>query len=277
MKLLLTLFVLTLSFQTITAKTCTIERDFDPKTLKRLAKAMGYKSGDWVAKALGSQEYTVNIVHSEKRNRYLVLLGEYHMKRMKAHKLGKKVLSRFKYRMLEGVPRPEYSKIDSIIDGLTKNKGLKNLNKKLLNSKNLMRLSTFRFFDSTIRTAQEDDLTFRPDTKFAVSYDDKIVREYAETSVTQPSDVIRILGEVPEWAKSGHINLPLEVGALAIFAAASAPLHWNCPRSGRSDRTTTPSSAGNPASANAEETISVRVSVSDGMGSLSCFRIARLF
>ena len=55
-------------------------------------------------------------------------------------------------------------------------------------------------------------------------------------------------------------------GALAIFAAASAPLHWNCPRSGRSDRTTAPSAAGRPASTKAAETISVRLSVNEGIG-----------
>ena len=50
------------------------------------------------------------------------------------------------------------------------------------------------------------------------------------------------------------------------FAAANAPLHWNCARSGRSDGITCPNFAGSPSAANAADAIALNSATSAVMG-----------
>jgi len=53
--------------------------------------------------------------------------------------------------------------------------------------------------------------------------------------------------------------------AFACFAAASAPLHWNCARSGRSETLTVPRPEANPSASNAPPTMADNSAVSDVM------------
>ena len=185
---------------TVFSKTCNLKDGFDEETIQ-LLKTADELAVRGILKQVASTEYEVTIVHSEKENRFVTFLGEIHIKKAKASKLGKKILSKFKYRFLEGVPSWEANDIAP----------------KLKFQFLLMRILTLRFAQSTIHAAakSKDALTIGLGNSEQIRVRKKKRErfDYSER-IQYPETVISAYKQYSDIHRPSYVNFPLEAGEI---------------------------------------------------------------
>lgn len=91
-----------------------LSEHFTAAELKSFQKAKSLISYDAIK--TGEHEYALEVLYSQANQKFLVLLGEVHLKTEQAAAIGKEVLSHFKLRGVELVPKNESKRMSSGFD-----------------------------------------------------------------------------------------------------------------------------------------------------------------
>ena len=194
---LMTLLALFFVF-TAQSRECDLSKGLSKSQIKVLKKAQKLKRVGPNRSLFGKHVYKVDIL-SDSYDRFIVLLGEAHIKGIRSSRLGKKVVKNFNLRMLEGIPKDEAEYIEENNDQLDDALGWKRV---------LASLLTFNIKGSTITEAQKRGLTFLPGYQGILLNRDVI----AEVKTNTASEVLRYLKNLNQNTERG-LNLPLEVGS----------------------------------------------------------------
>ncbi len=210
MKLLLLIITTIVTFNSY-ASQCNYSDYFSSAQLKALDNANNYYSKDWLSKILnlmddlGDHEFTIAVLHNPSLDKYLVLLGEFHIKGRKASKLGRKLVNTFDYRLFELVPSREAPKskisLASFISPITS-------------------VASGRIFDSTIFDLILKGLTVLPRQSNPVLLDGYSITNFKNTAANNVSTVLDIYNTIVNKSSItlDHVNLPLEVGKELIYS-----------------------------------------------------------
>ncbi len=197
MKHLSLVLILLVSFS-VSAKDCDLSKGLSKNQIKLLNKAKKINRIGLNRTLLGKEVYEVDVLSTDNDDRFVVLLGEAHIKGPRSSIMGKRLNKAFKLRMLEGIPKAEAEYISNNNDELNDALGWQRV---------LARVITFNFFGSTISAAQKKGLTFLPGYNAVLLNKKVIKREKTDTA----EDVLKLLPSMIEKSEKG-LNLPLEVG-----------------------------------------------------------------
>lgn len=186
----------------IWSKECNLNKGLSKKQLKTLKRAKKIKRVGPNATLLGKNVYQVDILSNSDESRFLILLGEAHIKGPRSSYLGSKVVKEFPLRLLEGIPKKESLYIAENLQQLNDSLGWQRI---------AARVITFNFFGSTITHAQKKGVSFYPGYSL-YTLNKKEFKLNAPTETAQDIiDLFQQLGKEFKQYKKG-VNLPLEVG-----------------------------------------------------------------
>lgn len=166
------------------AKTCDLSKGLNKKQIRALKSAKRIDRVGPNRALLGKDVYTVDVLSTPGDEEFIVLLGEAHIKGPRSAIIGKKVVKRFKYRMLEGAPADE---VKYLFDNFPEMKA------SLGWGRILARVLTFNFFGSTISASDRRGISYKKETN-AQTILDKLAEQ-----------------DDSKKAQKG-VNLPLEIG-----------------------------------------------------------------
>lgn len=194
---LIPMFILLLAFSA-QAKDCDFSKGMSKKQIKILKRANKIHRIGPNRALLGKKVYEIDILSTTGDEQFVVLLGEAHIKGPRSSIMGKRLVSNFKLRMLEGIPKAESDYISNNNDELNDALGWQRV---------LARVITFNFFGSTISVAQKKGLSFLPGYDAVMLNKEVISRDETDTA----DDVLVLLPDLIDKSTKG-LNLPLEVG-----------------------------------------------------------------
>jgi hypothetical protein len=209
MKILLSL-LLSLSASLAFSYDCQLDQNLSAEQRDAIEQARQKRTKDWLGRVLSQNqnEYRVDVLYSKIFDKYLVLLGEFHIKGAKASKIGLKLVDQFQYRLFELVPPRESHRL-GIADNPNEFISLRDA------LYSFTAITTGRWFDSTIFELLQKGLSFLPYQSNGVKHDNYTLRSDALISnldvMTGLYQNYKLIKEQSELEYS-YINLPLEVG-----------------------------------------------------------------